>query len=316
MSYKGENIILTSKIKEVFDSLILKSVTSIPSDVKTFIKNIYEVELSDSMSKYSIKSTLDNLEICEKNFLLACPDTGYPLFYIRIGDKISLEDGVSSIYQICCRSVKDATKNNYLRKTMIHPLTRYNPGTNVLQFLPKIDIKFSPNIDYIEVTFVPKGGGSEIFGTFYRMITPVDGIKGIKKFILDSALRAMEAGKSCPPNLIGVGIGGTADLCLKLAKEAALLRPVGNRHPEKLISDMELSLMDDINSLGIGSMGLGGKVSLLDIHIEYAASHTAALPVAFNCQCSVCRRATARIYPDGKIEMFDYPDWFERRGVK
>ncbi|MCK9265677.1 fumarate hydratase [bacterium] len=307
-----KNVILNSRIEEVLDNLIVKSVTTVPEDVKDCIKTIANEEVSGSMAEYSIKTTLDNLNTCEKESLLACPDTGYPLFYFRVGNNVLLEKGFSSIYEICCDAVKKATQKNYLRKTMVHPLTRYNPGTNVIQFLPKIEIKFSSEIDYIEATFTPKGGGSEIFGTFYRMTTPVDGIKGIKKFIIDSALRAMEAGKSCPPNLIGVGIGGTADLCMKLAKESALLIPVGSRHPEKLISDMEISLMEDINSLMIGSMGLGGGVSLLDLHIEYAASHTAALPVAFNCQCSVCRRATARIYPDGKIEFADYPDWFER----
>jgi len=305
-------LIPDSKIKKVLDTLILKSVTTIPWDVKLCIKNILKEETSGSMAQKSIKATFENLLLCEKESLLACPDTGYPLFYFRIGNNILPEKAFTSLYDRCCCAVRQATKNNRLRKTMVHPITRYNPGTNVLQFLPKVEFKFSPHIEYMEITFVPKGGGSEIFGTFYRMMTPVDGLKGIKKFVIDSAARAMETGKSCPPNLIGIGIGGTADLCMKMAKESALLRPVGSRHPEKLIADMEESLKEDINSLGIGSMGLGGKFSLLDLHIEYAASHTAALPVAFNCQCSVCRRATARIYTNGKVDMLDYPDWFER----
>ncbi len=309
MTYKtvSEKILL-----KTLDSLILKSVTAIPGDVKLCLEKIMEAEKPGSMAAESIRVTMENLRMCEKESLLACPDTGYPLFYFRVGSGILPENGMESLYEASIRCVERATGKNRLRKTMVHPLTRFNPGTNVIQFLPKVEVKFSGDIDYLEATFVPKGGGSEIFGTFYRMMTPVDGIRGVKKFILDSAQRAMEAGKSCPPNLVGIGIGGTADLCMKLAKESALLRPVGSRHPEKIISDMERSLMDDINSLGIGSMGTGGKISLLDLHIEYAASHTAALPVAFNCQCSVCRRATARIYPSGKVEMLDYPDWFGR----
>ncbi|HNS31919.1 MAG TPA: fumarate hydratase [bacterium] len=309
---KKKNIISDMQMREVLDNLIARSVTVIPEDVNDCLNDILGKELPGSMAEKSMKATLENLELCKRESLLACPDTGYPLFYFRVGEGIFPEKGLSSIYDLCRCSVKNATENNRLRKTMVHPLTRHNPGTNVLQFLPKVEIKFSRGIDYIEATFVPKGGGSEIFGTFYRMITPVDGLKGIEKFIIDSSMRAMESGKSCPPNLIGIGIGGTADLCMKLAKESALLRPVGSRHPEKLIADMEISLRDDINSLGIGSMGTGGKTSLLDLHIEYAASHTAALPVAFNCQCSVCRRATARIYPGGIVEMLDCPDWFER----
>ena len=163
----------------MLERLIVKSVTCIPSDVKLRLKDILEGESKGSMAKASIKATLENLLACEKESLLACPDTGYPLFYFRIGRDILPEEGFTSLYDMCRLSVEKATKNSRLRKTMVHPLTRYNPGTNVLQFLPRVEIKFSSAINYMEVTFVPKGGGSEIFGTFYRMTTPVDGLKAV-----------------------------------------------------------------------------------------------------------------------------------------
>ena len=260
-----------------------------------------------------LETTLANLDLSEKMDLFACPDTGFPLYYIRIGDNVEIEGGASNIERLSREAVTMVTKANKLRKTIVHPLTRFNPGTNVLQFIPKVEIKFDANINFIEITAVPKGGGSEIFGTFYRMLIPIDGIKGIKKFILDSALRAMQTGKTCPPNIIGICIGGTADLCMKLAKEASTTRPIGDRHPDVEIANMEEELLEDINSFCLGSMGFGGKCSILDVHIEYAGSHTAALPVAFNAQCSICRRATARLLSNNKIEWLSSPDWFGRK---
>lgn len=289
-----------------------KASTVIPSDVKEALENCLRTEEPGSLSYMHLETSLANLKLSEEKDLLACPDTGYPLYYIRMGDNVEMEGGFSTIEKLSREAVAMVTADNKLRKTMVHPLTRFNPGTNVLQFLPKVDIQFDSAINYMEITAVPKGGGSEIFGTFYRMMIPLDGIQGVKKFIFDSAFHAMQTGKTCPPNIIGICIGGTADLCMKLAKEACVLRPVGDRHPDREIATMEDELLQDINSMELGSMGFGGKCSVIDVHIEYAASHTAALPVAFNSQCSICRRATARLFSHGRIEWRSSPDWFGR----
>jgi tartrate/fumarate subfamily iron-sulfur-dependent hydro-lyase alpha chain len=121
---------------------------------------------------------------------------------------------------------------------MVHPITRRNTGTNVGYYLPKVEIRFDPTIDYLDIIAVPKGGGSEMFGTFYKMMYPADGKKGIMKFILDCIKESTYLGKTCPPNVIGIGIGGTADICMKIAKEAAVLRPIGSRHPDNEIAEM------------------------------------------------------------------------------
>ena len=291
---------------------MVRAASSVPSDVRSALERGLSAEKPGGLAERSLRATLGNLDIAAQDGLFACPDTGFPLFYIRVGDGIQVESGYSAIDRISAEAVAAATLGNHLRKTMVHPLTRFNPGTNVIQHMPHVTLKWDPGIDYLELTAVPKGGGSEIFGTFYRMTTPADGLEGIRKFILDSALRAMTTGKSCPPNIVGVGIGGTADLCMKLAKEAALLRPVGDRHPEGIITELEDELFDDLNDLGIGPMGLGGSTTVLDVHVEYAATHTAALPVAFNSQCSVCRRATARIVGPDTVDWLEYPDWFGR----
>jgi len=297
---------------EVLYAAIVKAASSVPLDVRDRLEACLEEEEPESLASDSLAATLSNIDVAQREGVPACPDTGFPLYYVRVGNEIEIEGGYSTIYELCAQAVAAATQQDRLRKTMVHPLTRHNPGTNVIHSMPHVEIRFDPNIDYLEVTAVPKGGGSEIFGTFYRMTTPADGLTGIKKFVFDSVLRATQFGKSCPPNVIGVAIGGTADLCMKLAKEAAVLRPIGDRHPERLIADMEAELIEDLNALAIGPMGLGGSCTVLDVHIEVAATHTAALPVALNAQCSVCRRATARLYDAGVVDWRGHPDWFGR----
>jgi tartrate/fumarate subfamily iron-sulfur-dependent hydro-lyase alpha chain len=190
---------------------------------------------------------------------------------------------------------------------MCHPLTRENPGNNTGSYIPSVEIKFDSGIDYMEVTFVPKGGGAEIFGTFYRMMFPGDGKQGIMKFILECAGESTYAGGTCPPNILGIGIGGTADICMKIAKEAAVLRPIGSRHPEPEIAQMEIDLLEAINMLNRGPMGGGGITTLFDAHIEYAATHTAALAVGFSSQCALAKRATGKLGKDGQIQYADFP---------
>jgi L(+)-tartrate dehydratase alpha subunit len=179
--------------------------------------------------------------------------------------------------------------------------------------MPRVEIRFDPAIDFLEIIGVPKGGGSEIFGTFYRMLYPSDGMRGVASFVLDCVKQSSFAGGTCPPNVVGIGLGGTADLCMRIAKEAAVLRPVGDRHPEARIADLERELLSTIEDSDIGPMGMGGRSSVLDVHVEYAVTHTAALPVAFNAQCSLCRRKVARLTADGEVAIHDSPSWNYRQ---
>jgi L(+)-tartrate dehydratase alpha subunit len=183
--------------------------------------------------------------------------------------------------------------------------------TNVGDHYPSVEIFPDSSIESIEVTAVPKGGGSEISGTFYKMLYPSDGLNGIIHFVTESFLGSAYAGKTCPPNIIGIGIGGTADMCMGMAKRAAVLRPIGDRHPQPEVAKLELDLLSALNDLGLGPMGSGGQVSVLDVHVEKALVHTGALPVAFSSQCSLCRRATGRLSPDGDIQFVDDPRWRE-----
>lgn len=296
-------------LHDVMYKVIVQAGIILPRDVRTALNEVLAEEHEEE-AQLHLSATLENLSVAEKNGRLACADTGYPLYYVKIGDKVQFEGGFSSIYAVAKEVVAEATVNTKLRPTMVHPITRSGTGDNLGPYLPKVEIRFDPDVDGIEVTAVPKGGGSEIFGSFYRMLVPADGKAGIKKFILDCAVQAAYAGKVCPPTVIGIGIGGSADICMKIAKEAAILRPIGSRHPEPLIAELENELLTAINSLGLGPMGCRGKNLALDLHIEYAVTHTAALPVAFNAQCSICRRATAKLGRDGIVSLDgDSPDW-------
>ncbi|MDI7260565.1 MAG: fumarate hydratase [Thermodesulfobacteriota bacterium] len=291
----------------MYNSIVM-AVTLMPSDVKNTLLEYLEKEQYET-ARLHLETIIKNCELAEKEGRLICPDTGSPLFYVRAGDNVRIEGGFSTLYEVSKNAIKKATTNARLRPNMVHPITRENPGTNVGYYLPKVEIRFDPQIDFLDIIAIPKGGGSEIFGTFYRMMYPADGKKGIMKFILDCIKESTYAGKTCPPNVIGIGIGGTADVCMKIAKEAAVLRPIGSRHPDKEISSLEEELVQMVKDSGIGPMGMGGGSGILDVHIEYAVTHTAGLPVAFNAQCSLSRRKVARFTLDNQITYSDFPEW-------
>lgn len=265
---------------------------------------------SNEIAKLNIELSLKNCIDCNKNGDHSlCPDTGAPTFYVRMGDNVRLEHGFSSLSKMSQEAVRDATAAGKLRPNMVHPITRENTGTNTGYGSPPVVIAFDSSIDCFEVIAVPISGGSETSGTFYRMLSPMDGKKGIMKFILDCFVDSTYAGKTCPPNVIGIGIGGTSEVCMKMAKRAAVVRPIGSRHPEQEMAALELELIEVITASGIGSMGMGGSSGVLDVHIEYAAAHIAGLPVAYNAQCWLTRRKVARINPDGSIIYSDFSDW-------
>lgn len=282
-------------IKSTVIELLRLASTELPEDVKRALKDAYEKE-TEEVPKMQLKALLDNIDLAVKTGTPMCQDTGVPLFYVSIG-KVRHEN----VEQAILKAVEEATKLVPLRPNAVHPLTRKNPGTNVGHRMPYINYKFTED-DYIEITALPKGAGSENMSAL-AMLTPAQGLKGVKEFVLNTVLRA--GSQPCPPTIIGVGIGGSADIAMKIAKEA-LMRPVGQRSQDPDIAKLEAELYEALNELGIGPMGLGGKTTVLAVHIEYAYGHTASLPVAVNVQCWAARRATARIYEDGRVEYLSH----------
>jgi len=272
------------------------SCTRLPGDVESALKKAFKEAKSD-IAKSQLEAILKNIELARETEKPMCQDTGIHIFFVRIGSKMKIDLGI--IEGAIKEGVAEATKEIPLRPNVVHPLTRKNPGTNIGENMPHIYYEVLPGKDYMEITVFPKGAGSENMTTF-RMLVPAQGKKGIKKFIMEWI--AEKAKNACPPGVVGVGIGGTSDVAMNIAKEA-LLRPIGSRNSDAEISALEDELLKAINSLGIGPMGLGGKTTMLDVHIEYAYTHTACLPVAINLQCWAGRQATGRIYQDGKVEI-------------
>jgi fumarate hydratase subunit alpha len=276
--------------------LLRKAVVKLPKDVEDAIRKAYASE-TDEVPRMQLKAIVDNIDLAIKGNTPMCQDTGVTIFYVTLPRecKVNVEKGI-------VEGVRRATKEVPLRPNAVHPLTRKNPGDNVGERMPFINWKLHDK-DYIEMTVMTKGAGSENMSAL-AMLTPSAGIKGIKEFALSTVLRA--GSNPCPPTIIGMGIGGSSDIAMKLAKEA-LLRPIDVRHKDSEIAKLETELYDAINMLGIGPMGLGGKTTMLGLNIEYAFCHTASLPVAINVQCWAGRRATVRIHPDGRTEYPTHP---------
>lgn len=287
--------------------------TRLPPDVEQALCKALAEE-TEQLAIAHLQSCLENAAAAKSGRGLVCGDTGFPLFYAKIGPGVEVEGGMPAIWRAARSATEKATLGSLLRPTMVDPLTRQNPGNNIGPGMPKVEIIYTGKKQQFEIMAVPKGGGSEIFGTFYRMLFPADGKAGIKKFVIECIKDSCYAGKICPPAIIGVGLGGTADLCMKLAKEAALLRVVGEHHSDPETAQLETELLDAARQLGIGPMGSRGINCVLGVHIDKAVTHTAALPVAFNAQCLVGRRWQAMIAPDGRISYSgDVSNW--KKGI-
>ena len=285
------------KISDVVVELFREAVIYLPKDVKDALKEAC-IKESSEMSKNTLKAIIENNKIAEEKQVPLCQDTGVPIVFLKIGKNINSSE-IMKIIEGIKEGVKRATKEIPLRPNVVHPLTRENFKTNVGLNAPFINIEFDENLDReIEITAFPKGAGSENMSAL-KMLRPSDGIEGIKKFVLETIADA--GGKPCPPIVVGVGIGGTADIALKLAKKA-LLRDIGERHKDKQVAELEKELLEKINSLGIGAMGLGGDITALDVFIEIAGCHTASLPVGICIQCWADRKATKIIKID-EIEL-------------
>ncbi|MCA3264524.1 MAG: fumarate hydratase, partial [Azospirillum sp.] len=193
------------------------------------------------------------------------------------------------------RGTARATTEHPLRSSVVHPLTRRNEHTSSGIRVPVINVDFVETPRTLRIEMIPKGSGSEN-GSFLKMLIPADGTDGIKTFVID---RVMEAGgKVCPPTIVGVGIGGTSDLCMHLAKVAAT-RALGSVCADPEGAKLEALLSGAVNALGIGPQGLGGDSTAFAVHVETAATHITMNPVAVNIQCHSARRATATFTPSG-----------------
>ena len=298
--------------EETIFQTIKRGATEISQDVKIAFEKAINIEQNEDAKKGLI-ATYNSMELSKQRENPLCVDTGWPIFYFKVGNKCEIEGGFMAIEEATRRAVARATKKGYLRATMKHPLTGFDPGNNIGMNIPDFTYKFVEG-DSIEMSYVAKGGGSECFGgTRHKIVAFADGVKGIEKFVLDCFVASTRAGAVCPPSVLGIGIGGTANVAANLAKEAACLRTVGSKHPEPMFRKIEEDLYEALNSLGIGILGAGGTTSVLGVNVEYAYTHIAGIAVATSTNCMITRRASSRIEANGKVTVMDSPNWFEGR---
>jgi L(+)-tartrate dehydratase alpha subunit len=293
-------------VEDVARELTTRAAIDIPEDYRQGVIAARDRE-DNRIARFVLDEMLRNWSIATAERRPMCADTGLPRYYVRAGNEAVVEGGFVAVERALRRATADATASVPLRPNRVHPLTRVDHNNNVGVHAPEVTWAFEPSADWLDVTTVHKGG---LFGSDYRMLFPADGIGGIKRFFIDTLIEHGKRGLACQPAIVGVGIGGSKDTCVRLGKEAACLRVVGSRNPDPEIARLEEELTALGNYIGIGAMGFAGTSMVVGTHIEIAFSHTGGMPVGIHQFCLSSRRATARIHPGGRVEFRADPQWF------
>lgn len=290
------------RIETTARDLYIRALTDIPRDVREALGRGLKKEQAEGhrTAEKVMLTILENIEVADTRDTMVCQDTGLPVFKVRIGrdakvDVVQLEDRLR-------KGCERATAEYPLRSNTVHPLTRKHTGTNSGRGIPVIRLEFVPDSDCIEIYMAPKGSGSENT-SFLRMLNPAEGRRGVKSFVLHCIFES--GARPCPPMIVGIGLGGTSDVAMRLAKEASTFRRIGSVSPDADVAQLERELLDEINQTGIGPQGLGGATTALAVHVEWAHTHISQNPVAVNIQCWRGERAAAVIASDGSVRFCD-----------
>ena len=279
-------------IEDTARELYVRALKVLPPDIKQGFDQLVRSE-SVPRAQGVLRTMVTNIGVAERTDNLLCQDTGVPIYNLRIGSGVEV-DG-HALKAAIRRGCERATREYPLRSSVVHPLTRRNEHTSCGIEVPVIHIDFVETTDFLDIEMIPKGSGSEN-NSFLKMAIPAEGIDAIKTFVVDCVVAA--GGKTCPPTIVGVGLGGTSDLCVALAKRAAT-RPLGTRCDDPDGALLEDELSQAVNQLGVGPQGLGGDSTAFAVHIELAATHITMNPIAVNMQCHSARRARASFTPTG-----------------
>jgi fumarate hydratase subunit alpha len=266
--------LITEKVRD----LCIEANTDLGEDVLQAFDRAMEREESP-LGVEILKELKENARIAKEEKVAICQDTGFAVIFLELGQEVHLSGG--DLKEAIYEGVRQGYRDGYLRKSICHPFSRANTGDNTPAI---IHTEIVPG-DKVKITVAPKGGGSENMSRVV-MLTPSEGIEGIKRFVV---LRVKESGSNpCPPTIVGVGIGGTFEQAALLAKKS-LLRPLGSRNQDPELDRLESTILAEINKLGIGPQGLGGRTTSLAVHILMMPCHIASLPLAVNIQCHAQR---------------------------
>ncbi|MGO4887441.1 fumarate hydratase [Anaerobacillus sp. MEB173] len=283
------------RVEEACKTLYIESLKDLPPDVRTALKNALENEELES-GKDILATLIKTVETADDEKLLICQDTGIPVYWVKVGNQVRF-DGLL-LEQAIRKGTERATLEHPLRSSIVNTLTRKNHGTSTGNQVPVLHFEFVEGNE-IEIMIIPKGSGSENM-SYLKMLTPAAGIEGIKKYVLECVFES--GANPCPPTIVGIGIGGSSDLCATLAKKAAA-RPVGSPNPDPDVRKLEVELYEMINKMGIGAHGLGGSTTALAVHIEAADTHMTMNPVAVNMMCWPARRMRATFTENNDAEI-------------
>ncbi|WMJ78748.1 MULTISPECIES: fumarate hydratase [unclassified Sedimentibacter] len=272
------------EITKLVERLCIESNYYLPQDVKKALEHALDKEESP-LAMDILKDILKNQEIARTNNVPICQDTGLAVIFLELGQEVRLVGG--DLSEAIDEGVRRGYKNGFLRKSAVNDpfMVRKNTGDNTPAI---VHTKIVPG-EKVKIILAPKGGGSENMSAL-AMLKPSDGVKGIKKFVIDSVEKA--GSNPCPPIIVGIGIGGTIEKTTLIAKQA-LLRTVGEHNSNPQVAKLEEELLEEINNLGIGPQGFGGRSTALAVHIETFPAHIASMPVAINIQCHVARHQEA-----------------------
>lgn len=268
------------KITEAVSHLCQEANFFLPDDALNALQRARDTEESP-LGKWTLEKILQNAELARREQMAICQDCGVAIVYLKVGQNAHITGG--DLYEVVTEGVRQGYHKGYLRKSMVN--RPFSARINTKDNTPAvIHTDIIPG-DKIKITLLPKGAGSENMSRLF-MLSPAQGREGIIKRVVQAV---DEAGSNpCPPIIVGVGIGGTAEKAMSLAKEA-LLREVGQRNADPEVAELEKELLQRINSLGIGPEGFGGRITALDVHVETFPTHIASLPLAVNLQCHVAR---------------------------
>lgn len=296
MSSAGHDLYDTLEL--VARDLYIKALQDIPADVRAGLRQGLAAEQRDGNRTAGkvLHVILENIRVADEQKTLVCQDTGLPVFKVRVGVKVPID--ISRLEESLRKGCERATVERPLRSNTVHPLTRKHTGTNTGQGIPVIKLDVVPDLDGIEIQMAPKGSGSENM-SFLRMLTPSEGVAGIKKFVLQCIFES--GARPCPPMVVGVGLGGTSDVAMSLAKEASTFRRIGTHNSDPHVAALEEDLLQKINETGIGPQGLGGTTTAMAVNIEWAHTHISQNPVAVNIQCWRGERAEVLVDTEGKV---------------
>lgn len=274
--------ISVKKVTQAVKELVRSSAFCLASGVDEMLESALERETNETAA-FALKTLIDNARLAKERELPVCQDTGMAIIFAEVGQDVRLTDG--NFTEAINEGVRQGYEEFHLRKSVLDPVTRKNTGDNT----PAVIHTELVSGDRLKLTLLPKGFGSENMSKLF-MLTPAAGMSGV----MDKVVEAVQVAGSnpCPPVIVGVGIGGTADYAMLLAKKA-LIR--SGRSDDETLRKIELELIDRINALGIGAQGFGGKTTVLDVRIEKYPTHIAALPVGVSIQCNAHRLAQTEV---------------------